>query len=239
MTTEIQPEQRAADLAEAPQIISALRRQVTRGRKHWFVSLLEAIGRWHLPEETVNGRTYRYLIGGEAFDWLLLAERLIQAIDDRVEPGERDSLLFRYRFPTEVTDEEFRRLIGPAKYRAHLNFFYGVLVEEALQLAVEEEVHKERLATRIWENGRVEDETHHRIYGATRDELLASFREQRALPPADQVSLTELREFTYWLFKERLHRCDPARVASDTRKGLARLNQIEAARRLKRPRSTE
>ena len=36
----------------------------------------------------------------------------------------------------------FRDFIGPTKYRAYLNYWYGVIVEEALQLAVEEEVRK-------------------------------------------------------------------------------------------------
>ena len=48
------------------------------GGKHWYIALLEAIGLWTTAEETHNGRLYRYLIAGEAFDWLLLAERLQQ-----------------------------------------------------------------------------------------------------------------------------------------------------------------
>jgi hypothetical protein len=32
--------------------------------------------------------------------------------------------------------------------------------------------------------------------------------------------------FTYWLFKRRVSRADPARVASDTRKGLRQLERI-------------
>ncbi len=34
------------------------------------------------------------------------------------------------------------------------------------------------------------------------------------------MHLTELKEFTYWLFKYRMLHCDKAKVASDTRKGL-------------------
>ncbi|MNC93336.1 hypothetical protein D3C83_99420 [compost metagenome] len=45
----------------------------------WFEALMQTIGLWERPEEQVDGRQYRYLIGGEAFDWLLLAERLIAA----------------------------------------------------------------------------------------------------------------------------------------------------------------
>ena len=43
-----------------------------------------------------------------------------------------------------IGDERLRELIGEAKHRAHLNYVYGVIVEEALQYAVELEVSKER-----------------------------------------------------------------------------------------------
>jgi hypothetical protein len=55
--------------------ILRMRQAILNGR-HWFDALLEAIGRWRVPEERIGDREYRYLIGGDAFDWLLLAERL-------------------------------------------------------------------------------------------------------------------------------------------------------------------
>ncbi|OGO50410.1 MAG: hypothetical protein A2148_02045, partial [Chloroflexi bacterium RBG_16_68_14] len=184
--------------------------------RHWFTALLEAVALWCAPEEDVGERHYRYLIDGEAFDWLLLAERLTEAIDGGVSPSEREALLFFDRPPLELADGEFKRLIGPAKYRAHLNFLYGVVVEEALQLAVEEEVHKERRA-RVWDNsGSLDDAVFERVYAKGRQELLSQFREERSRPQGDSIYLDELRQFTYWLFKYRLRRCDGARVASDT-----------------------
>ncbi len=149
------------------------------------------------------------------------------------------------------------RLLG-AKHRAHLNFVYGVRVEEALQLAVADEVHKERFASRIWENGRGDDEVFQRLYDSSRTDLLEEFRESttkqagkrshrshREAPPVGQaengranghtaeagISLAELTEFTYWLFRRRVNGCEPARVASDTRKGLAMLQRLESLRR--------
>ena len=44
-----------------------------------------------------------------------------------------------------------------------------------------------------------------------------------------ELSLSELREFMYWLFKYRVRMCEPARVASDTRKALAQLSAMEDA----------
>ena len=43
----------------------------------------------------------------------------------------------------------------------------------------------------------------------------------------------DLKEFTYWLFKYRVLRNDPARVASDTRRGIERLESIARQRSVK------
>jgi len=211
--------------------------EVVAEGKHWFLALLAAIAAWRSPSETVDGRRYEYLIDGEAFDWLLLAERLSDELEGLIPEAEREDLLFHGRLPVELDEEDFRRHLGVAKFRAHLNFLYGVRVEEALQLAVQEEVHKERLS-RIWENGLVDDEVSRRLYGATWGELLQAFRRRhapstgsgQALSAGDHLSLAELAEFTYWLFRYRLRYADPARVASDTRKGLAVLSRLQARR---------
>ena len=215
--------------AKVEGLLGRLREAVESGERHWFIAVLEGVGQWPLAEEEVNGRRYRYMIGGEAFDWLLLAERLCEALDDLTAEEEREALLMHGRFPTEVSEETFRRLLGAAKYRAHLNFRYGVQVEEALQLSVAQEVQKERLS-RVWENGHIDDDVCSRIYGATRRELFAGFRRERGLS-GDSVSLGDLHEFTYWLFKHRVNNADPARVASDTRKGLAMLSRLQAGPR--------
>jgi len=236
MTAELHERTRDPEDVTTPEaVIVTFRREILAGEP-WYPALLRAIGRWRLPREQVDGRLYHYLIGGEAFDWLLLAERLTDAAADLIPEHEREQLLFFNRPPLELGPDEFRRLIGPAKYRAHLNFLYGVVVEEALQLAVELDVQKE-LRARVWGSDRRTDETvFERIYGRTREELLAEFRGERGLPQAPSISLTEQREFTYWLFKRRLRTADPARVASDTRRGLVQLSRLEACRR---PRPTE
>ena len=210
-------------------VLADLRRAVTDGQ-HWFIALLQAIAEWPLPEEKVGDRCYRYLVGGEAFDWLLLAERMCETLDGLVPVEEREALLFFGRPPLDITEQEFRRLIGHAKYRAHLNYLYGVVVEEVLQLVVEEDQRKEQLS-RVWEKHLPPDaEVFHHIYGKGQQDLLQDFRQERQLSEGEDVSLAEAREFTYWLFKHRLRWCDPARVASDTRRALAKLRYLERSR---------
>jgi hypothetical protein len=200
-------------------------KEAIAGGKHWYVALLEAIGRWGSAAEDRNGRAYCYLIAGEAFDWLLLAERLCGEVNGLLPADERDTLLFHGRPPLDLSPDEVRGLIGTSKYRQYLNYFYGVTVEKALALTVEEEVEKERRASLLKREEDAGDEAFIRIYGTGRMELLKRFRSERGLPQRKSVSLTELKQFTYWLFKYRIDRYDKARVASDTRKGLERLRR--------------
>jgi 8-oxo-dGTP pyrophosphatase MutT (NUDIX family) len=211
----------------------------------WFEALMRTIAQWVSPREHVDGRDFRYLIGGEAFDWLLLAERLLQAADDaipgRIPAAEREQLVFEGKAPSHdvaerpsrLADERLRSLIGEHKHRAHLNYLYGVVIEQALQYAVEQDVAKERASVNIkdprFEEEAGRDPIFERIYGKAMADLLLDFRASAALPQAPYVSLSELREFQYWLFKYRVKNQEPARVASDTRKALAQLSAIEAA----------
>ncbi len=197
--------------------------QAIIGGKHWYIALLEAIRLWTESEETYNGRYYCYLIDGEAFDWLLLAERLCEAVDDLVPEEGKLALLFRSQPPIRLTKERFKELIGGAKYRQYLNYFYGITVEEALILAVRGEVRKERRTSGYNNEQNLVNEVYHRIYGATKATLLKRFRREKGYPQLRSITLTELKEFAYWLFKYRLKNCDKARVASDTKKALVQL----------------
>jgi len=205
--------------------------QAIAGGKHWYLALLEAIGLWDTTEEIHDGRTYHYLISGEAFDWLLLAERLCQSVDGLLPDAEKTALLFYGEPPLNLPIEEFKELIGISKYRQYLNYFYGVTVEEALILAVEDEVRKEKWASGYYREKDTTNETYRRIYGTTKAILLRRFRRDKGYPQLQSIRLTELKEFTYWLFKHRLKQCDKAKVASDTRKALDWLKSKDFPRR--------
>jgi hypothetical protein len=199
--------------------------QAISAGEHWYIALLRAMGLWASVEETRNGRTYRYLIAGEAFDWLLLAERLCETVDSLVPDDEKLALLVYGEPPLDLTVGRFKGLIGSSKYHQYLNYFYGVTVEEALISAVQEEVRKERRTSGYNTEQGVVNEVYRRIYGATRAVLLKRFRREKGHPQLRSISLTGLKEFTYWLFKYRLKQGDKARVASDTKKALGQLKQ--------------
>ena len=199
--------------------IRLLRSSIASG-KNWYLSLLEAVGQWSSPEETYQGRHYQYLIEGTAFDWQLLAERLCEAVDGILPEKEKTDFLLRGNPPFEITKDQFQQLIGRVKYRQYLNYFYGIIVEDALLMAVKEEVRKGHLLT----GWMVEEETStasfRRIYGNTQSVLLEQFRKEKHRRQLKSISLGELKEFSYWLFHYRVKNNDKSRVASDTKKAL-------------------
>jgi len=211
-------------IRENEKAIRHLKEAIASG-KHWYLSLLEAISMWKSTEEDYNGEHYFYLIDGEAFDWLLLAERLCQEIADLIPEEERVNLLFHDHPPIKLSKDEFKKLIGNAKYKAYLNYLYGVLTEEALLLAVTEEIRKERRTLGLAEDDSAVDVAYQRIYGATQDDLFSQFRKEKGYRQRQSTTLGELKQFTYWLFKYRLKRSEKARVASDTKKALSWLHR--------------
>ncbi len=201
------------------EVIWQLKKDITNG-KHWYIAMLEAIGQWGTAEEVVDGRNYKYLIDGEAFDWLLLVERLCWAAGNMLPKDEKEALLFHGKPPLHLTTGEFKKLIGNLKYKQHLNYFYGITAEEALLQAVEDEVRKERLTYGNNNQQQITDEAYHRIYGIVQKELFKLFQLERNHHRNCSISLTQLKEFTYWLFKYRLKQSEKARIGSDTEKAL-------------------
>ncbi|MCY4447609.1 MAG: hypothetical protein OXE02_02020 [Chloroflexi bacterium] len=193
----------------------------------WPEALLTAIGEWSAPSEVVDGVQLDYLIEGEAFDWLLLAERLLrEAPAGRIPAGEAEELLFTGMLPDGITEARVKSLLGPEKYRAHLNHFYGVVVEEALWYAVEREVEKERSVLGLQHPFGVQNLIAERLYRAELMPLLRQFQREHRRGRRVRLTLAQSRAFTYWLFKRRIGNSEQARIASDTRKGLRMLNEL-------------
>jgi len=207
------------------QAIQGLKSAIVAG-KNWYLALLEAVRLWSTLEEDYDGRHYHYLVDNEAFDWLVLAERLCEELNGLIPEKERINLLFFDIPPIELSREEFKNLIGAPKYKAHLNYLYGILVEKFLILAVTEEIRKGKRVLGLNNDDGVIDEAYRHIYGAAQFALLKQFRKERHYPQLRSISLSELNEFTYWLFKYRIKKRDKSRVASDTKKALTKLHEL-------------
>ena len=217
MAQDSDGEQRAAALAGDARAIKHLRDEVKAG-KNWYSALLEAINLWRSSEEEYGGERYLYLVGGQAFDWLRLAERLCDEIREAIPEDELTNLLFFDRPPVAINEQEFKQALGPAKYRAYLNYLYGVLIEQALLLATIYEVRKASILPLGTEEEAAR--AYVRIYNAELPDLLSAFQKEMKYPHRKSLTLTELKEFTYWLFRYRVKTGEKPRVASDTKKAL-------------------
>ena len=209
-------------------IIAELR-QRAGGAESWHIAVLQAMGQWSLTHESLDGHEWHYVIGGEALDGLALAQRLCLEIPDAVPQFELESLLFDGRWPERMSADRLRQLIGPFRYTALLNFRYGIVVEEALQLVAEESIRKSRLARCYQDSDNVIEDAYRHLYGDTQTNLIGEYlRVSEAASGSTPVSmpLHVWQEFTYWLFKRRVSKWHPARVASDTRRGLERLREL-------------
>ncbi len=132
---------------EALAAISRLKSSIGSAESDWKFTVLEAIADWPLANEDVGGETFEYLIGGEAFNWRLLAQRLLGECgsvipDETLWEWLSDSVLF-----AGFEEPDFMRAVGVDKFRAHLSYFYGVTVEQSLLVAVEEEVTHQRVGS--------------------------------------------------------------------------------------------
>ena len=218
---------------EALAAISRLKSSIGSAESDWKLTVLEAIADWPLANEDVGGETFEYLIGGEAFNWRLLAQRLLGECgslipDETLWEWLSDSVLF-----AGFEEPDFMRAVGVEKFRAHLSYFYGVTVEQSLLVAVEEEVTHQRVGSgRQLSDGSLE-RAYGLLYGDEREHLWEVFRLEAGVHAAregwrhrDEHSLGSEDSFTYWLFKLRMERSDPAKIASDTRKGLAKLERM-------------
>lgn len=200
-------------------------------------AVLETIAEWPLGEESIGDTRTVYLIAGEAFDWRLLADRLIRNVSISPEICARlDSWLESPDPYGGLEEAEFTRILGVEKSRAFLNYFYGVTVERALLSAVQEEITKGRVANGREPTDRSREEAYERLYGDEHDALWQEFRLTHTPEPPTQARSTKSDRsvsgddvFTYWLFRRRVDNSDPARIASDTRKGLLYLERMRQA----------
>ena len=210
------------------EIVAQLRQDVRDGDS-WPAAVLRAMSVWTAPEERFRGARCVYFIAGEAFDWLTLAQRLSVELRGLAPADEIERLLFTGQFPDYIDESQFRDALGGDKFRGHLNYFYGVTVEEALLYAVECEIQKRMLSNGVQFNGDLAERAFMRLYRRSETELLRMFREEMGYPNRKTIPFSQHKEFTYWLFKYRVRNSDKAKTASDTRKGLEQLEEMTAA----------
>jgi len=109
-----------------------LRQEVASGQC-WYIALLKIVASCAEEER---------LIDEEAFDLWGLARKMALEVRDIVPEYELE-LFLQGRLPIKLSGEELANIIGPKVYSYHLNFFYGVVVEDALIHLTQNEILRE------------------------------------------------------------------------------------------------
>ena len=210
-------------------VINRLKDDIQLGND-WVYCLMDAIGSWSVTEETYRGKNFKYFIAGEAFDWQLLAQRLCGSVNGLIPEDEKENILILGTLPDRLKNDSIASLIksraGYAKYRGFLNYYYGVIVEEAVQSTVEEEIHKRNISRSAKYISNDRDQAFIKIYDHSVEDLLNMYELTTSTKYRKGLSLMQHREFTYWLFQFRVKTSEKAKVASDTNKGLNYLERI-------------
>ena len=225
------PMNKSSEKIENRDLIRIFQQSVINGND-WIKELLNVIKYWNIPEELVGKFTYKYLLQKEAFDWKMLANRIINVSRDLIPAKDAHELLFNNIITNGYTSNSFKQAIRFDKYTVHLNYFYGIITEECLLYAVEEEIQKERYSNGLTNYANVTSEAYKKIYGYSEKTLINQFQKLNYGETRDTREVTELKEFTYWLFKLRINTKDSSRIASDTAKGLKKFNEIHKTQTL-------
>tara|TARA_Y100001934_G_C12292879_1_gene745772 strand:- start:913 stop:1590 length:678 start_codon:yes stop_codon:yes gene_type:complete len=195
----------------------------------WPNALLNTISNWSTPEEIFEGKKFQYFISEEAFDLFLLAERICISpkIKNLIPSDEITNLVVQNKFPPSFDTKKIKTILGFEKYRAHMNFFYGITIEETLQLATELEIYKNKASIGIANSTVTLEEIFNKIYGDSDINLIKKFFKSKNKRTKKKFSLTEYKELTYWLFHFRIQNSDKAKLASDTKKAIKQLKSME------------
>ena len=207
----------------------------------WQVAFIKTIAAWPVGNETIYGETFHYFVGGEAFNWKRLAERIATQLSEEScdSPGPDEIFDWIDNSGTfgGLSEQEFRRILGVDGWRAHLNHFYGVHIEQCLLAAVQSRIQKRRYSTGKPPSDDAADQAFVGLYEGTEQDLWRIFSEEfserlnHLFDESDEetrsIALDE--EFTYWLFKRRIENTNASQVAAETQRGLEMMARISDA----------
>ena len=223
------------------ELVEELRLKVENGTPDWQRSFISVVAAWPVGDECVDGERYHYFIGGEALNWKRLAERIaahlassglsIRAADEVFEWIDTSGVF------GGIGEQLFRRTVGVDAWRAHLNYFYGVHVEQCLIVAFEERMFKQRYSTGKQPNDESCEVAYVGLYEETEETLWEEFTLAKSAElselfdelDTDTRSMALDDEFTYWLFKRRIEHTNAPQVGAETVRGLRVLSDMREA----------
>ena len=189
--------------------------------KNYQTNILSMIRLWKIKKNS----HYDYLVGNEALNWKRLAVQILNNIKIK-----ENLLIEIYQWLSipeiysGLSEFQFRQLIGFEKYTSYLSYFYGVLIERSILCYVERENYKKRIS-----NGKstvnVLNVSYEHIYGFSFINLYEEYCKKSAILNKKHYEYDD-ENFTYYCFKKRIKDSEPAKLASDTKKGTIFLQEL-------------
>tara|TARA_B100000519_G_C14260930_1_gene447939 strand:+ start:11853 stop:12599 length:747 start_codon:yes stop_codon:yes gene_type:complete len=215
-------------------VIFQLDKNINKDKKNWKQLLFDVIREWKLSNEKFSTNQINYLICGEAFNWKTLAIRLASQSKNLSTNEEFWKWINESDHNGGISETDLNDFLGYEKFRAHLSYFYGVIVEQALIASVEYSEIKKKISSGMLSNVEEIKSVYNIIYGDSREHLWQIFRMEYQIDIFNtSFSVSDEESFVYWLFKLRLQNSDPARIASDTKQGLIKLEEIKNSKILR------
>ncbi len=223
------------------QLVIDLQKNIEDHADNWQTAFLETVAAWPIENERVYDETFHYFIGGEAFNWKRLAERIATQLAEEESTTLPAEKVFEWIESSGVfggiPEDEFRRILGVDGWRAHLNHFYGVHIEQCLIAAIQARNHKRRYSAGLPPSDDASDKAYLGLYEETEQDLWKLFTTENADRLSDLIaeSPDETRtialdeEFTYWLFKRRIEYTLAPQVAAETQRGLDMMSRMDTA----------
>jgi len=181
-------------------------------------TFLKIIGHWPLKSEIIGDMDYQYWINDEAFNWYLLASRIIFSVKDEQNIKKLDHFLSTVHFLPGSDQRIMINLFPPDKYRAHLNFIYGVILEEVIICFNEMEKNKD-----VLNQFNVTDSinlVYLNLYGMDYTEFIRLYEFETKTKLDQFDTLHSYYNFLYWSWKYRLMKSTPEKIAYDSQSGI-------------------
>ena len=167
-------------------------------------------------------------ISKEAFNWKLSLKLYYSEFRNLYQI---DDFLFTPHDFNEKERVKIKNLMGAKLYSAHLNYFYGIVVENAIREILRLEIEKKRGYHNYENYSEINDNVFELIYKKKNKDLWAEFCSYERLRAKsyyvpNKIYSLEYDSFTYWLSKKRIKLCTPELNASLISRGLSYLEGI-------------
>ena len=244
MTTATQKSPRkTADIeATRRQIIHDLIAKIQHQPNNWKTNFIKAIAAWPIESERIQNENFHYFIAGEALNWKRLAERIASQIPDHNLYTISKNDIFKWIDNSSVfggmNENQFRKNIRIDLWRAHLNYFYGVQIEQCIIADLQARIHKRQYSNGKPTSDNTSENAFFGLYEDSEKTLWKIFinensqRLQNLMTTKQELESRNIpleEEFTYWLFKRRIEHTNAPQIAAETKRGLDMMAKINKA----------